>query len=147
MDESKIFLALSEALTGIKGLGSPAPKSLAATMASDYQHRLKEQFGADFVALLALFDSLAPAADRLAALLAHANFKDKIESVAKQVVNVWMLSQYRVETPEKKGDAAPAFDAGFYEKGLIWPAIGAHAIGFSHGGHGYWATKPTGAVI
>ena len=112
-------------------------------MASDYLRRLKEEFGADFVALLTLYDSVASQTDSLSALLQHPSFKDKVESVAKQVVNVWMLSQYRVETTEKKGDSAPAFDAGFFEKGLIWPAIGAHPIGFSHRGHGYWSSEPS----
>ena len=72
----------------------------------------------------------------------HRVIRWAIESMAKQVVNVWMLSQYRVETADKKGDAAPAFDAGYFEKGFIWPAIKAHPIGFSHSGHGYWTTKP-----
>ena len=112
-------------------------------MASDYLHRLKEQFGKDFTDLLALYDSLAGQPDPLTALLQHPAFKDQTESMAKQIVNAWMLSQYRVETPQKKGDAAPAVDAGFFEKGLIWSAIAAHPIGFSHAGHGYWANNPS----
>ncbi|HEV8693861.1 MAG TPA: hypothetical protein VGQ93_06710 [Lysobacter sp.] len=135
MDEYKTFLALSKVLTGIDSLADD-------TVAKDYFHRLKEQFGADFVALLTLYDSKSGMPDPLAALLADAGFKDTIESIAKQVVNVWMLSQYRVETADKKGDAAPASDAGYFEKGFVWPAIKAHPIGFSHSSHGYWAAKP-----
>jgi hypothetical protein len=142
MDEYQTFVALSHALTGISALATIEPKSLTETIAKDYLHRLKEQFGGDFVALLTLYDAQSGMPDPLQALLADPTFKDSIESIAKQVVNVWMLSQYRVETTDKKGDAAPAFDAGYFEKGYIWPAIKAHPIGFSHRGHGYWTTKP-----
>lgn len=148
MDEFATFMALSVLLTGLTALKTPS--SLQTTMGKDYLHRLKEQFGADFTALLALFtaSSTANPADPLAALLASPQFKDKTESMAKQVVNVWMLSMYRIEvidsdlTKVKKGDDAPAADAGFFEKGSIWPAIGAHPIGFSHSSSGYWAVKP-----
>lgn len=142
MDEFKVFMALSKALTGIEALGNVEPGSLRERIAKDYLHRLKEQFGADFVALLTLYDSKSSAPDPLAALLDDPAFKDSIESMAKQVVNVWLLSQYRVETPDKKGEAAPVFDAGYFELGFIWPAIKAHPIGFSHKSHGYWTTKP-----
>ena len=142
MDEFKVFMAVSRTLTGIPELATVEPKTLLDTIARDYLHRLKEQFGGDFTALLTLYDSVSGAPDPLAALLAHPTFKDTIESMAKQVVNVWMLSQYRVETAEKKGEAAPVFDAGYFEKGFIWPAVKAHPIGFSHRSHGYWTVEP-----
>ena len=142
MDEFKTFMALSKTLTGIESLASVEPGSLTERIAKDYLHRLKEQFGADFVALLTLYDSKSGTPDPLAALLSDENFKDSIESMAKQVVNVWLLSQYRVETPERRGEAAPVFDAGYFEKGYIWPAIKGHPIGFSHKSHGYWTSKP-----
>lgn len=141
MDEFKTFMALSQALTGITTLATIEPKSLTETIAKDYLHRLKEQFGSDFMALLTLYDARSGTPDPLAALLSDPSFKD-VESMAKQIVNVWLLSQYRVETPTQKGDAAPAVDAGYFEKGYIWPAIKAHPIGFSHSGHGYWTRKP-----
>lgn len=142
MDEFKVFMALSKALTGIEALGSVEPGFLRERMAKDYLHRLKEQFGSGFVALLTLYDSKSSAPDPLAALLTYPAFKDSIESMAKQVVNVWLLSQYRVETPELKGEAAPLFDAGYFEMGYIWPAVKAHPIGFSHKSHGYWIAEP-----
>ena len=148
MDEIATFMALSVLLTGLKNLETPNP--LETTMGKDYLRRLKEKFGADFTALLALFASVSAAnpPDPLAALLASAEFKGKTESMAKQVVNVWMLSMYRVEVLDvdpkkaKTGDDAPAEDAGFFEKGAIWPAINAHPIGFSHSSSGYWVVKP-----
>lgn len=142
MDEFKVFMALSQALTGIEALGHVEPKSLLETIGKDYRHRLKEQFGADFVALLTLFDSKSTSADPLAALIGDPSFKDSIASMAKQVVNAWLLSQYRIESPGKTGDSAPAFDTGYFEKGFIWPEIKAHPIGFSHRSHGYWTKKP-----
>ncbi len=141
MNEFQTFKALSAALTGIVSLSTLEPNSLRETIAKDYLHRLKEQFP-DFLGLLELFDSKASTPDPLKALITDAAFKDKFESMAKQVVNVWTLSQIRIETADKKGDAAPAVDAGYFEKGFIWPAIKAHPIGFSHSGHGYWTRKP-----
>ena len=135
MDE---FLALSFLLTGLPALKKLEPQSLEATMARDYLRQLKEQFGVAFEALLVLYRSVATAGDPLTALTTHADFKDAVEFAARQVVNVWMLSQYRVDTGGKTVD----FDAGYYEKGFIWPAIKAHAIGFSHLNHGYWTAKP-----
>jgi hypothetical protein len=141
MDEFKTFTDLSRALTGIETLGQMTPNTLQDRMARDYLHRLKEQFGDLFLKLLELFDSKSGTASPLAELLADPGFV-AVRSMAKQVVNVWLLSQYRIETADKKGDDAPAVDAGYYEKGLIWPAIQAHPLGFSHGGYGDWAIKP-----
>lgn len=142
MDEFKTFTALSHRLTGIAELAAISPGSLVDRMAKDYLHRLKEQFGADFMALLTLFDSLSGTPDPLAALLSSPSFKDQIKSMAKQVVHAWLLSQVRDESTGKIGDAAPAIDVGFFEKGYIWPAIKAHPTGFSHQSYGYWSQKP-----
>ena len=142
MDEFKTFMTLSEALLGVNPLSKIEPRSLGDTIAKDYFRRLREQFPADLVALLTLFDSKAGSPDPLKALTDDAAFKDGIASVAKQVVHAWMLSQYRVESPGKTGDAAPAFDTGFFEKGIVWGLIQAHPIGFSHRSHGYWTEKP-----
>lgn len=78
MDEFKAFMALSQALTGITSLATIEPKSLTETIAKDYLHRLKEQFGCDFVALLTLYDAKSGTSDPLAALLADPSFKDSI---------------------------------------------------------------------
>ena len=146
MDEFKTFIALSYLLTGISDLNPTKSASpLIDRMARDYLHCLKEQFGADFIALLTLYDGKSASSDPLASLVNDPAFKDQIESMAKQVVHSWLLSQIRIETfdaSNKKGDSAPAVDVGFFEKGYIWPAIKAHPIGFSHQSHGYWAHKP-----
>lgn len=140
MDEFGAFMSLSSLLTGLPQLKNP--DSNHVTFGKDYHHRLNEQFGGDFKSLLTLYSTVASNPDPLASLIANPLFKDSVESMAKQVVNVWMLSNFRIETPEKKGDAAPAMDAGYFEKGAIWPAIKAHPIGFSHSGSGYWTSRP-----
>ena len=66
----------------------PWASTAQRAIAKDYLHRLKEQFGGDFVALLTLYDAKSGMPDPLAALLADPTFKDSIESMAKQVVNV-----------------------------------------------------------
>jgi hypothetical protein len=61
-------------------------------------------------------------------------FKDN-EIVAKQIVNIWFLSQFEDEAKE-------LVDGGFYEQGAVWPLVKAHPIGFSKQLHGYWMIKP-----
>jgi hypothetical protein len=134
MDE---FLALSSLLTGLASLKTVDPLSVESRMARDYLRLMKEQFGPGFEALLAIYRSAATAPDPLKALVESPGFKDDAAAAARQIVNMWLLSQYG-GGPGK----APDQDAGFYEKGYVWPAIAAHPIGFSHRSYGYWATKP-----
>ena len=134
MDE---FLALSSLLTGLASLKTLDPSSVENRMARDYLRLMKEQFGPGFTDLLTIFRSVAGAPDPLQALLNDPRFQaEPVETAARQLVNMWLLSQY--------GGAGklPDQDAGFYEKGFVWPAIKAHAIGFSHLNYGYWANKP-----
>jgi hypothetical protein len=133
MDE---FLALSSLLTGLVSLKAVDPTSVESRMAADYLRLMKDQFGPGFNGLLTIYRSVATSADPLAALLASPGFTGDAEAAAKQIVNMWLLSQYG--GPGKLPDQ----DAGFYEKGFVWPAINAHPIGFSHLNYGYWANKP-----
>jgi hypothetical protein len=134
MDE---FLALSSLLTGLSSLKTLDPQSVESRMARDYLRLMKEQFGPGFDALLAISRRVATDPDPLMALLHDPGFaSEPVDTAARQIVNMWLLSQY--------GGASklPDQDAGFYEKGFVWPAIQAHAIGFSHLSYGYWASKP-----
>ena len=133
MDE---FLALSSLLTGLVSLTDVDPTSVESRMAADYLRLMKDQFGPGFNGLLTIYRGVATSADPLAALLANPGFTGDAEAAAKQIVNMWLLSQYG--GPGKLPDQ----DAGFYEKGFVWPAINAHPIGFSHLNYGYWANKP-----
>jgi hypothetical protein len=88
--------------------------------------------------LLTIYRAAAPGPDPLKALVNDPGFENSepVKTAARQIVNMWLLSQYG--GPGKLPDQ----DAGFYEKGFIWPRIKAHPIGFSHLNYGYWSTKP-----
>ena len=133
MDE---FLGLSSLLTGLSSLKTLDPSSVEARMARDYLRVMKEQFAPGFDALLQIYRSVAGAPDPLQALLQDPRFVTDAEQAAKQIANIWLLSQYG--SPGKLPDQ----DAGFYEKGFVWPAIKAHPIGFSYLNYGYWSSKP-----
>src|SRR5262245_25575613 len=136
MDE---FLALSSLLTGLAALKTLDPLSVESRMARDYLRLMKEQFGPGFESLRTLYRGVAAKPDPLAALLQDPAFKaEPVETAARQLVNLWLLSQYGA------AGKLPDQDAGFYEKGFIWPAVQAHAIGFSHRDYGYWSSKPEG---
>jgi len=139
MDE---FIALSSLLTGLESLKTVDPSSVESRMAKDYLRLMKEQFGPGFEALLTIYRSVASAQDPLKALLEDAGFsagpgESPARLAARQIVNMWLLSQYG-GGPGK----VPDQDAGFYEKGFVWPAIKSHPLGFSHQSYGYWSNKP-----
>jgi hypothetical protein len=134
MDE---FLALSSLLTGLQSLKKLDALSIESRMARDYLRLMKEQFGPGFDALLTIYRAVAASPDPLQALLQDPGFSSEpVDTAARQIVNMWLLSQY--------GGVGklPDQDAGFYEKGFVWPAIQAHPIGFSHKNYGYWSEKP-----
>jgi hypothetical protein len=134
MDE---FLALSSLLTGLASLKKLEPLSVESRMARDYLRLMKEQFGPGFEALLAIYRKVAAGPDPLKALTQDPSFdSEPVDTAARQVVNMWLLSQYGA------AGKLPDQDAGFFEKGSVWPAIQAHPIGFSHRSYGYWSTKP-----
>lgn len=133
MDE---FLALSALLTGLSSLGKPDSLSVESRMAKDYLRLIREQFGAGFDELLAIYRSVGSSPDPLAGLLNDPRFQGTAEAAARQIVNIWLLSQYSTV------GGLPDQDAGFFEKGFVWPEIKAHAIGFSHRSYGHWSLKP-----
>jgi len=134
MDE---FLALSNLLTGLPSLKKLDPLSVEGRMARDYLRLMKEQFGPGFDALLAIFRTVAASPDPLGALIHDPGFaNESVDTAARQIVNLWLLSQYG------GANKLPDQDGGFYEKGFVWTAIQAHPIGFSHRSYGYWSTKP-----
>jgi hypothetical protein len=134
MDE---FLALSRLLTGLESLKTVDPLAVESRMAADYLRLMKDQFGAGFNALLAIYRNVLTASDPLAALINDPGFAGDAEMAAKQIVNMWLLSQYGGGVGK-----LPDQDAGFFEKGFVWPEIKAHPIGFSHLNYGYWSSKP-----
>lgn len=134
MDE---FLALSALLTGLTTLAKTGALSVESRMAKDYLRLIREQFDPGFDELLAIYRSVAASPEPLAALLSDPRFKGTAaEAAARQIVNIWLLSQYSTS------GGLPDQDAGFFEKGFVWPEIKSHAIGFSHRSYGYWSQKP-----
>ena len=132
MDE---FIALSRLLTGLALPNAADAQSAQNRMAKDYLRLMKEQFGPGFEQLLVIYRAVAQKPDPLRALLDDPGFgAEPVAVAARQIVNMWLLSQYG---PGKLPDQ----DAGFYEKGFIWPGISGHAIGFSHRSYGYWSAK------
>lgn len=129
------FLVLSRLLTGLTQLATAGPQSVEVRMAQDYLRLIREQFGPGYDTLLLLFQSVAGRPDPLKSLLDDPGFQGAAEIAAKQIVNLWMLSQYT-------DTAGKTADGGFFEKGSVWAAIKAHPIGFSHRSYGYWAGKP-----
>jgi hypothetical protein len=142
MDDTIHFMELSALLTGLYDqlLNDPDKRARSIPLAEEYARRLLGTFPLKFPALLDAYKHLAedpkpPVNDvLLAKLRATQAFKDN-EVVAKQIVNVWYLSQFEDETRELR-------DGGFYERGTVWPTILAHPIGFSNQMHGYWTSKP-----
>lgn len=138
-------MELSALLTGqYQIVNDTTIKTLSESTADEYLRQLRAVFADRLQKLLDAYQRLAavtpkPALDDvlLNKLRAEQEFKDH-EVVAKQIVNIWYFSQFKsVDDPN-----APFIDGGFYERGLVWPTIKAHAIGFSHQPHAYWTQRP-----
>jgi hypothetical protein len=156
MDDTTAFMELSALLTGLPELHKSLVKGsdeelLNKPIAEEYVRRLRGTFPGGtlpdgtirvkFSALVDAYITLASVVPKppiddalLDKLRATQAFKDN-EIVAKQIVNVWYFSQFNDE-------AVTLRDGGFYERGYVWPLIGAHPIGFSKQLHGYWTRKP-----
>ncbi|HKY27199.1 MAG TPA: hypothetical protein VJM12_04555 [Pyrinomonadaceae bacterium] len=144
MDETELFLELSALLTGLYDslLNDPEARELNLPIAEEYIRKLRGTYPIEFPALLEAYKSLATANPKppiddalLATLRATPEFSAKDAIVARQIVNIWYLSQFEDQTGE-------LLDGGFYEHGNVWPLIKAHPIGFSNQLHGYWTSKP-----
>ena len=144
MDERTTFMELSALLTGLyKIVNDPEDKQLNESTADEYVRRLKGVFPGPLPKLLAAYARLAsivpkPAIDDvlLEKLKAEPEFADpEVLFVAKQIVNIWYFSQFN--TP-----SGSMVDGGLYERGLVWPLIKAHPIGYSDQAFGYWTKKP-----
>ena len=148
MDKRTAFRQLSALLTGVYGIASESPdKQLYESTADEYLRRLMGEFSAPLPKLLDAYQRLAsanPPPDIDDALLgklkAEPEFADpEVVSVAKQIVNIWYFSQFN--TP-----SGSMVDGGLYERGLVWPLIKAHPIGYSDQRFGYWTKNPESNV-
>ena len=61
--------------------------------------------------------------------------------VAKQIVRIWYISQFKESSdPSNKIQVY----AGHWKEGKLWDVIKAHPPAYSDQPHGYWKDKPEG---
>src|SRR5437879_5588642 len=124
------FLELSALLTGQYQLvQDPVINALSKPTADQYLRQLSGVFPERLPKLMSAYERLSattpkpPINDQLLTQLrAEQDFKDH-EFVAKQIVNLWYFSQFKTQDDPN----APFLDGGFYDRGLVWPTIKAHA--------------------
>jgi hypothetical protein len=143
MDDVTAFMELSALLTGKYNIVNDREDRLLFTpIAGEYARRLRAVLP-ETVKLIDAYKVLASANPKpqiddalLAKFMATAEFIAH-KFAATQIVNVWYFSQFF-----DAGAKPHTIDGGFYERGMIWPIIKAHPIGFSHKQHGYWTKHP-----
>jgi Membrane bound FAD containing D-sorbitol dehydrogenase len=132
MPAAKLFLNLSQLLTGVDDLDSE--------LSERYRALLNVKFGVAFVdELLRLYAGVLQDANPLASLMEkiNATHDQRALAAARQIVKLWYFSNFN--DPEKNGALANAGEPG---KGIAWGLLKANAPGFSPGPYGYWAAKP-----
>ena len=136
-------MELSALLTGMYKILDPVDNQLNASTADEYLRRLMGEFPEALPKLLTAYERLASVAPKpdiddalLTKLKAEPEFAEAdVAFVAKQIVNIWYFSQFSTSS-------GSMVDGGLYERGLVWPLIKAHPIGYSNQPFGYWTNKP-----
>ena len=139
------FMELSAVLTGLHGLVTdPMLYELHQSTAEEYWRRLRAVFPDEISALVEAYRRVNPATRRqvvsdavLQRLQATPEFRSNVFA-ARQIVNIWYLSQFDVESK----DDPPVTDGGFYERALIWPLIKVRPPGLGDQTYGHWAQRP-----
>jgi hypothetical protein len=129
MDE---FQRVSRTLLGRTGLD--------AQLAATYRALIERAFGANLLGeLLAASAQAGGGKHGLARLeqIFAADSSQRLQFLAKQVVKLWLFSQYN--DPEQGGRLTIA---GNYSRALFWASVGAFPPSLSRGAHGYWSDKP-----
>ncbi len=147
MEKRTAFMELSALLTGLYKIVDPAEKQLNESTADEYLRNLTGESPVALPKLLAAYERLAsivpkPVIDDalLAKLKAEPEFAEaEVLFAAKQIVNIWYFSQFNTSS-------GAMVDGGLYERGLVWPLIKAHPIGYSDQPFGYWTKKPEPTV-
>jgi len=126
-------MELSALLTGVYKIIDPTDKQLNESTADEYLRRLTGEFPELLPKLLDAYERLASAVPKpdiddalLTKVQAEPEFAEAdVAFVAKQIVNIWYFSQF--STP-----SGSMIDGGLYERGLVWPLIKPHPIGYSN---------------
>jgi Membrane bound FAD containing D-sorbitol dehydrogenase len=137
-----IFLQLSQLLTGVD--------KLDPNLAKEYYHEyLQQRFGIYLDELMGIYQRVVAAAEQkpldqkkvLEEVLGCIKKDSQVLHVAKQVVRIWYISQF-------KESSDPSINtevyAGHWREGILWNIIKAHAPAYSDKPHGYWADPPEG---
>jgi hypothetical protein len=143
MDKRTTFMELSALLTGMYTIVGPADKQRNESTADEYLRKLVGEYPSALSKLLNAYERLASITPKpdiddqlLGKLKAEPEFAEAdVLAVANQIVNIWYFSQFN--TP-----GGAMVDGGLYERGLVWPLIKAHPIGYSDQPFKYWAQKP-----
>ena len=143
MNKRTVFMELSALLTGVYKIIDPTDKQLNESTADEYLRRLTGEFPELLPKLLDAYERLASAVPKpdiddalLTKVQAEPEFAEPdVAFVAKHIVNIWYFSQFNTTT-------GTTVDGGLYERGLVWPLIKAHPIGYSNQPFGYWTKKP-----
>lgn len=126
-DRADVFFKLSALLTGVDDLDP--------VLSEDYRQKLETKYGPELQQLCTLYYDAVREQDAIGALKRHIGSDAALLRAARQVVNIWYLSQFADPDPNIK---VPIF-AGHYERGLLWRVIDAHPPAISARRHGYWA--------
>ena len=136
------FLQLSQLLTGLDHLDS--------NIAKEYYHEyLQQKFGIYLDELVGIYQHVVSSEPKpldqkkvLGEVLGRIKTDSQLLHVAKQVVRIWYISQFRESSDPSIGTE---IYAGHWREGILWDIIKAHAPAYSDKPHGYWADPPEGA--
>jgi hypothetical protein len=126
------FVELSAALTGFR-----AAELWGTGQARPHLDLVVHACGEDLVARLLAADPADVLADR------------DLGPIARNVIVLWYLGQWdqmprawRNRHGAAPADVARVASAAAFRAGLVWPAIGTHAMGANAPGYGSWAAPP-----
>jgi len=114
-------------------------------LAGDYWRQLFSAFPEELPRLIAAYRRVnpegknEPLGDALLQRLQGTREFEKHRFVARQIVNIWYLSQFNSDERPAKSEVV---DGGRFERGLVWTLIKAHPVGFTTQPYGHWTTAP-----
>ncbi len=132
----KLFLSLSQILTG--------ENALDAALSKQYFERLAAVYSNELQTLLQSFSAL-PGHDLpnefKTQILNMAN--EQVAHLIKQTVNIWFTASFFKPKPEDKVSLPPT-TIEQYKGQLMYPIIKAPVRAYSDLDYGYWKNKPEG---
>lgn len=140
------FMELSAVLTGLYTIVEASEQqAVNRDLAQEYWRRLFSHFPVGLPRLVEAYQRVNPATSKKPhgdAVLARLRETDEFKRhafVTRQIISIWYISQFSTDEERPK---EPAADGGRFERGMVWPLIGAHPPGFTDQPYGHWAFKP-----